>query len=71
MRVAGADFALSTTGIAGPGGGSAEKPVGTVFIAVAIRGSGTQASRHLHITDRVTFKELVVQAALDMLRRAL
>lgn len=71
MRVSGADFALSTTGIAGPGGGTAEKPVGTVFIALGIRGGATQASGHLYITDRPTFKELVVQAALDMLRRAL
>jgi nicotinamide-nucleotide amidase len=71
MRAAGADFALATTGIAGPGGGTPEKPVGTVFIALAIRGGETRAARHSYPTDRAMFKELTVQAALDLLRLAL
>ncbi len=71
MRAAGAAFALSTTGIAGPGGGSPEKPVGTVFIALAIRGGETMVEKHTYPTDRAAFKELAVQTALDMLRRAM
>lgn len=71
MRAAGAAFGLATTGIAGPGGGTPEKPVGTVFIALAIRDGETRTAKHFYPTDRATFKELAVQAALDMLRSAL
>jgi nicotinamide-nucleotide amidase len=71
MREADADFGLATTGIAGPGGGTAEKPVGTVFIALAIRGGETRVEKHSYATDRMTFKELTVQTGLDMLRAAL
>lgn len=63
-------FALATTGIAGPGGGTPEKPVGTVWIACAVR--GTTHVRNYHFPDdRPTFKELATQAALEMLRRLL
>ena len=67
----GADFALSTTGIAGPGGGSAKKPVGTVFIGLVKPGQPAKAEAHFFPRDRETFKELVVQTALETLRRAL
>jgi competence/damage-inducible protein CinA-like protein len=66
----GADYALSVTGIAGPGGGSPEKPVGTVFLGLAA-GDGTQAERHGNAYDRQTFKEVASQQALDLLRRCL
>jgi len=66
----GADFALSTTGIAGPGGGTDAKAVGTVFIALAAAG-GTRVERHFFPSDRETFKTRVVHTALDLLRRAL
>lgn len=69
LKTAGADFALATTGIAGPGGGTDEKPVGTVFIALAGNGIATQVERHKFPTDRETFKWLTAQAALDLLRR--
>jgi len=67
----GADFALSTTGIAGPGGGTEEKPVGTVFLALAQKDRETIVWREFFPTDRATFKELVTQSALNALRKRL
>ncbi len=71
VRASGADHALSTTGIAGPGGGSDEKPVGTVFIALASRSAETFVQRFRYPTDRETFKFLTTQTAFDLLRRRL
>ena len=68
---ANATFAVATTGIAGPGGGTEEKPVGTVFIALATDGAPTQVRNFRFPDDRPTFKELTTQAALEMLRRSL
>jgi len=69
MRVAGADVAVAVTGIAGPDGGSPEKPVGTVFLALARKGQATRVVRQFHPRDRAAFKFAVSQAALDMIRR--
>lgn len=63
-----ATYALAVTGIAGPGGGSIEKPVGTVYIALAKEGK-TIVRHHLFQYDRETFKFVVSQQALDLLRR--
>ena len=61
------DLGLATTGIAGPTGGSAAKPVGTVYIAVA--GPGRTICRHFAFRwDRRRIKEITAQYALDMLR---
>jgi nicotinamide-nucleotide amidase len=68
---ANADFALATTGIAGPSGGSEEKPVGTVFIALAAPDRPTRIKKRFFPDDRPTFKELTIQTALDTLRRSL
>jgi nicotinamide-nucleotide amidase len=65
------DYALATTGIAGPSGGSEAKPIGTVFIALALRSQPTLVERHRFATDRETFKSLATQTALDLLRRRL
>ena len=64
-----ATFALATTGVAGPGGGSEEKPVGTVFIALATENAVTKSQKRFFPDDRPTFKELTTQTALEMLRR--
>jgi len=66
----GADFALSTTGIAGPTGGTEAKPVGTVFIALA-GPNGTEIINACNPCDRDTFKYVATQQALDLLRRNL
>ena len=64
----GADYALATTGIAGPSGGTPEKPVGTVFIALA-SAHGTEVLNPVNRCDRETFKFVTTQQALDLLRR--
>ena len=66
----GATYALSATGIAGPTGGTAEKPVGLVYIALATPAL-TEVRRHLFLFDRETFKFFASQTALDMVRREL
>lgn len=71
VRRAGASFALSTTGIAGPGGGSQSKQVGTVFIGLASAKGDAAVERRVFRTDRETFKQLATQTALDLLRRRL
>jgi nicotinamide-nucleotide amidase len=69
-RIAQSDYAIAVTGIAGPSGGAAEKPVGTVFIALASE-TGVEVKRFLNNFDRETFKYVTSQQALDMLRRVL
>ena len=71
LHNANSDFSLSLTGVAGPEGGTPEKPVGTVFIAMAQVGKPTHCQKFSFPVDRATFKQLATQAALDMLRRAL
>ena len=68
---AGSTFGLATTGVAGPTGGSDEKPVGTVYIALATPGSDTIVKKLFFPTDRETFKQLGAQTGLDLLRRQL
>ncbi|HWL54701.1 MAG TPA: CinA family nicotinamide mononucleotide deamidase-related protein [Chthoniobacteraceae bacterium] len=70
LRRSGTDWALSTTGIAGPGGATAEKPLGTVYIALARRGFATHVEHHCFAREREEFKEIASGAALDLLRRA-
>jgi nicotinamide-nucleotide amidase len=61
-------YGLATTGIAGPAGGSPEKPVGTVYIALATPGE-TVMKKLFFPSDRETFKQIAAQAAFDLLRR--
>jgi len=67
----GASYALSTTGVAGPTGGTEEKPVGTAFIGFASAMGSTEVQKLFYPTDRLTFKQVVTQRALDLLRRRL
>jgi nicotinamide-nucleotide amidase len=69
-RAAGASVGLAVTGIAGPGGGTAEKPVGLVHLAVVDGTTATTRFHHVH-GDRLAVKRLFAQAALDLLRRHL
>ncbi len=64
-------YALATTGVAGPGGGSPEKPVGTAYIALASPDEDPIVKKLFFPTDRETFKGLITQAAFDLLRRKL
>ena len=64
----GASFGISTTGIAGPTGGTPDKPVGLVYIGFATS-KGTTVQRHVLTFDRETFKFFVAQYALDAVRR--
>jgi competence/damage-inducible protein CinA-like protein len=63
------DYALATTGVAGPTGGSPEKPVGTVYVGLASAELETIVKKFFFPTDRETFKQLAAQFALDLLRR--
>jgi nicotinamide-nucleotide amidase len=65
-----ADFGISTTGIAGPTGGTPNKPVGLVYIGFATP-ERTDVRRHILTFDRETFKFFVSQYALDAVRREL
>ena len=66
------DFGVGVTGIAGPGGGSERKPVGTVVIAVARKGAaepGVRVRTVRFLGERMLVKSQATQAALDMVRR--
>ncbi len=66
----GADHAVSTTGISGPDGGSDEKPVGLVSIAIA-GPEGSHVDQFVFPLDRERHRQLVVQVGLDWVRRSL
>ena len=64
----GSDFAIAVTGIAGPSGGTAEKPIGTVFIALA-SAAGVEVKKFLNVWNRATFKQVTATQALEWLRQ--
>lgn len=69
-----ADYALAITGVAGPEGGSSEKPVGTVWIAMAEKmaaGMRVTAEKNVFPGDRVFIRERAAKAALNILRLGL
>ena len=65
-----ATFGIGITGIAGPGGGSEEKPVGLVYVALS-DAQGTECSENQFRGDRQKVRQWATQKALDMLRRRL
>jgi len=70
-RIAGADYAIATTGIAGPSGGSAEKPVGTVCIGLATPDKALGRRYCFPFNHRGMNKSMFAMTALNLLRRAL
>jgi nicotinamide-nucleotide amidase len=71
LRVGEAEVAVSVTGIAGPTGGTESKPVGTVFLGLAVKGEETNVLKQFHPWGREAFKRQVSQSALNLVRRAL
>ena len=70
-KLSGADYALATTGIAGPTGGTTEKPVGTLCVGLA-GSSGVESSRfRFTFPERLMNKKIFAATALDMLRQRL
>jgi len=67
----GVTHGIATTGIAGPGGGSEEKPVGTAFLGLSSENQPARWEKFFFPSDRETFKQLVAQRAFDMLREKL
>ena len=66
----GATYAISITGVAGPDGGSEEKPVGLVYIGIASP-DGAAVTHRRFIGDRERIRVFTTQTALDLLRRKL
>lgn len=65
-----ADAVVSVTGIAGPGGGTATKPVGLVYIGSARRGGRPAVERHVFAGDRAAVRAATVKRALELLLAA-
>jgi nicotinamide-nucleotide amidase len=70
LQAAGVQAAVAVTGIAGPGGATSGKPVGTVWLAVAVEGRATHAELLQLRGDRAAVREQTVAAALDRLLKA-
>lgn len=70
-RIAGATYGISTSGIAGPGGGTNEKPVGTVCIGIATADSVEAYRLNFQFNERLRNKMIFAITALDLLRQKL
>jgi len=70
LRATGADVAVAISGIAGPDGGTADKPVGLVFLAVQRRGGAARVLRELFPGDRAAVRRAAVAAALRLIAQA-
>ena len=67
---AGVDLAVSVTGIAGPGGGTPEKPVGLVYVGVATKSDGERVERRVFPGNRGDVRQAALTLALEMLQAA-
>ncbi len=70
LRHARADAAIAVTGVAGPGGGSKEKPVGLVYLAVARKGGEARCERQMFPGGRAEIRRATVARALELLAEA-
>ncbi len=70
IAFAGADVSIAVTGIAGPGGGTAEKPVGLVYMACCVKDE-VVVRKHIFTGDRQTVRESTVQEALKLVLECL
>jgi nicotinamide-nucleotide amidase len=66
-----AHIAIAITGIAGPGGGSSEKPVGLVYFGIAKRGIATKTAQHIFFGNRDDIRQNSVEKALDLISNTL
>ena len=66
-----AHIAIAITGIAGPGGGSREKPVGLVYFGIAKRGIATKTAHHIFFGSRDDIRQNSVETALDLISNTL
>ena len=62
------DLAVSITGIAGPGGGTAQKPVGLVYLGVARKDGGARVERRIFLGDRAAVRQAALVLALELLQ---
>lgn len=72
LRAAGsdADIAVAVSGVAGPGGGSPDKPVGTVWLSIECAGKPAEAERHVFPGDRRAIRLATVMRALELVEAA-
>ena len=70
-KVSNTNVGISTTGVAGPGGGTAEKPVGLVYIGVAINGKATVERLDIHLGSRNRIRSYATARVLALLRQEL
>lgn len=68
LKAAGTDLSVSLTGIAGPGGGSDEKPVGLVWISVCTKDGQQTTSEHFFTGDRQQIRHAACDAAIELLQ---
>jgi len=67
MKAAGTDICVAVTGIAGPGGGTEDKPVGLVYLSCAKKGVLTIVEKHIFEGDRADVRRQTVKRALELI----